>query len=259
LLASKVLVIDSDKAMARAISINLRARQYDAWSAQTGADGLVLAGRFKPDCVLLDPDLPDMNGLDAVSGLRGWSSVPIIVISHASGERDTVAALDAGADDYLTKPFGTSELFARLRARLRRSDRPEEFACVTTDHFTVDLGARRVTTIGGDVRLTPTEWRIIEVLVRNAGKVVTQRTLLREVWGEQYETETHYVRVYLAQIRRKLEPNPCEPRYFLTHHGIGLRFDSTRDQKPTDCRMSTTWMRPRNSWWISRTLPIELC
>jgi two-component system KDP operon response regulator KdpE len=223
---TKVLVIDCDAGMARALSINLRARRYDARSAETGRHGLVLAGRFHPDCVVLDPDLPDVNGLDTVWGLRGWSSVPIIIISDKLGEQEAVAALDAGADDYVTKPFGTSELFARLRALLRRSHRPQELARVITDHFTIDLAARRVTTIAGDVRLTPTEWRLIEVLVRNAGKVMTQQALLSLVWGSEYRTETHYLRVYMAQIRRKLEPNPGEPRYFLTHPGIGLRFDA---------------------------------
>jgi two-component system KDP operon response regulator KdpE len=176
--------------------------------------------------VILDPDLPDMDGLDVVAGLRGWSSVPIIVTSHRVGEHAAVAALDAGSDDYIRKPFGTGELFARLRALLRRSWRPEECATVVTDDFTVDLSARRVTTAAGDVGLTPTEWRLVELLVRNPGKVVSRRTLLREVWGIEYEAETNYLRVYLAQIRRKLEPNPREPRYFLTHHGLGLRFDN---------------------------------
>jgi two-component system KDP operon response regulator KdpE len=250
LLVIKVLVIDSDQAMVRALSINLRARGYDARSAETGGRGLVVAGRYHPDCVLLDPGVPDMNGLDAVAGLRGWSSVPIIIISRMSGEQDTVAALDAGADDYLAKPFGMSELFARLRALVRRSRRPDEVARVTTDHFTVDLSARRVTTVAGDVRLTPTEWRLIEVLVRNAGKVVTQQALLREVWGPEYETETHYLRVYLTQIRRKLEPNPCEPRYFLTHPGIGLRFD-----KETVGSVALDHHRPLQSWAAESAAP----
>ncbi len=222
---NRVLVIDNDQGMALALSINLRARRYDVRSARTGRDGLMLAGGFHPDCVVLDPDLPDMNGLDVVAGLRGWSSVPILVTSHRAAEQDAVAALDAGSDDYLRKPFGTGELFARLRALLRRSSRPEEFATVVTDDFTVDLAARRVTTVAGDVGLTPTEWRLVELLVRNSEKIVSQRTLLREVWGIEYEAETHYLRVYLAHIRRKLEPNPREPRYFLTHRGMGLRFD----------------------------------
>ncbi len=223
---TKVLVIDADEAMARALCINLRARQYDARAAATGCDGLVLAGRFHPDVVVLDFDLPDMNGLDVVSGLRGWSSVPIIVISQNDSELDKVGALDAGADDYVTKPFGMSELFARLRALLRRSRAEDERPSVATDDFTIDLAARRVTSASGDVRLTPTEWRLVEILVRNAGRVVTQRALLREVWGPSHETETQYLRVYLAQIRRKLEPTPAKPRYFLTHPGLGLRFEN---------------------------------
>ena len=178
---TKVLVIDSEAATGRALCINLRARKFDARHAQTGGDGLVMVGWYHPACVLLDPDLPDMHGFDVVSGLRGWSSVPIIVISQKCAEHDKVAALDAGADDYVTKPFGMSELFARSRALLRRSIQQPEHAVVTTDDFSIDLAARRVTTERGDVNLTPTEWRLVEVLVRNAGKVVTQLSLLAEV------------------------------------------------------------------------------
>ena len=167
-----------------------------------------------------------------IRGLRGWSSVPIIVLSVREREADKVAALDAGADDYVTKPFGMDELLARLRAALRRAAPAEEEAVVETPDFTVDLAAKRVTDDGGEVRLTPTEWQIVEVLVRNPGKLVTQRQLLQEVWGPQYDDETNYLRVYMAQIRRKLEPDPARPRYFITEPRMGYRFIGERDPPP---------------------------
>jgi two-component system KDP operon response regulator KdpE len=166
-----------------------------------------------------------MDGVDVIRGLRGWSSVPIIVLSVREAERDKVAALDAGADDYVTKPFGMDELLARLRAALRRAAPGEDEAIVETAHFAVDLAAKRVTTPAGEVRLTPTEWHVVEVLVRNAGKLVTQRQLLQEVWGPQYGTETNYLRVYLAQVRRKLEREPSRPKHYITEPGMGYRFE----------------------------------
>jgi two-component system KDP operon response regulator KdpE len=159
-----------------------------------------------------------------IRGIRGWSRVPIIVLSVRDREADKVAALDAGADDFVTKPFGMDELLARLRAALRRTTPAEEEAVVETEHFSVDLAAKRITTHDGEVKLTPTEWNLVEMLVRNAGKLVTQRQLLQEVWGPQYERETNYLRVYFAQIRRKLEPDPTRPRYFLTEARMGYRF-----------------------------------
>lgn len=230
----RVLVIDNDEAMARALCINLQARQYEARAAATGCDGLVLAGRSDADAVLLDFDLTDMSGLDVIAGLRGWSSVPIIVTSHKNSMLDTISALDAGADDYVTEPFGMGELFARLRALLRRSGRAEEPVSVATEDFTIDLVAKRVTTAIGDVHLSRTEWRLVEVLVRNVGRVVTQPTLLREVWGpSRPATKTQYLRVTIQRIRSKLEPLPCQPRYFLTHPGLGLRFSNN------DARLDT--------------------
>ena len=160
-----------------------------------------------------------------IRGLRGWTKVPILVLSVRETEAEKVSALDAGADDYVTKPFGMDELLARLRAALRRAAPAEEHAVVETPDFTVDLAAKRVRTEAGEVRLTPTEWHIVEVLVRNAGKLVTQRQLLQEVWGPQYEKETNYLRVYLAQIRSKLEPDPASPRYFVTEARMGYRFE----------------------------------
>ena len=165
-----------------------------------------------------------MDGIDVIRGLRGWTAVPIIVLSVREAERDKVAALDAGADDYVTKPFGMDELLARLRAALRRAAPADEEAEVVTPDFTVDLAAKRVTAAAGEVRLTPTEWAIVELLVRNPGRLVSQRQLLQSVWGPQYGTETNYLRVYLAQIRRKLEPDPSRPRYFVTEARMGYRF-----------------------------------
>ena len=222
---TRILAVDDEPQILRALATNLRARGYAVDLAGTGEAALVLAARKHPDLVILDLGLPGMDGVDVIRGLRGWSSVPIIVLSVREAERDKVAALDAGADDYVTKPFGMDELLARLRAALRRAAPGEDEAVVETAHFAVDLAAKRVTTPAGEVRLTPTEWHVVEVLVRNAGKLVTQRQLLQEVWGPQYGTETNYLRVYLAQIRRKLEPDPSRPRYFVTEARMGYRFE----------------------------------
>jgi two-component system KDP operon response regulator KdpE len=220
-----VLVIDDEPQIVRALVINLRARKYEVDAAHDGASALQLAAARHPDVVVLDLGLPDMDGVEVIRGLRGWTRVPILVLSARHTSDEKVQALDAGADDYVTKPFGMDELLARLRAALRRTAPAEEEAVVQTPHFTVDLAAKRVTTRDGEVRLTPTEWHIVEVLVRNAGKLVTQRQLLQEVWGPQYEKETNYLRVYLAQIRGKLEPNPARPRYFITEARMGYRFE----------------------------------
>jgi len=175
--------------------------------------------------LILDLGLPDMEGTDVIHGVRGWTSTPIIVLSVWDQEQQKVAALDAGADDYVTKPFGMDELLARLRAAVRRSAPAPDEPVVTTPDFTVDLAAKRVTRDGdGDVRLTPTEWQLLEILVRNRGRLVTQRQLLQEVWGPAYESESNYLRVYVAQLRRKLEPEPSRPRYLLTDPGMGYRF-----------------------------------
>ena len=222
---SRILVVDDEPQLLRALGTNLRARGYDVDLAPTGEEALVLAARTHPDLVVLDLGLPGIDGTEVIRGLRGWTSIPIIVLSVRETEGDKVAALDAGADDYVTKPFGMDELLARLRAALRRATPGDEEATVETEHFIVDLGAKRVTTATGEVRLTPTEWHIVEVLVRHPGKLVTQRQLLQQVWGPQYEKETNYLRVYLAQIRQKLEPDPARPRYFITEARMGYRFE----------------------------------
>jgi two-component system KDP operon response regulator KdpE len=223
---TRVLVVDDDRALARALAINLGARSYEVDVALTGTDALARAAREAPDVVVLDLGLPDMEGLEVLRVLRGRTSVPVLVLSARAEQAEKVAALDAGADDYVTKPFGMDELLARLRAAVRRgAPVAEDLPVVATAHFTVDLPARRVTTESGEVRLTPTEWHLLEALVRSPGRLVTQRSLLREVWGPAYEKETHYLRVYLAQLRRKLEPDPSHPVHLITEAGMGYRFE----------------------------------
>jgi two-component system, OmpR family, KDP operon response regulator KdpE len=222
---TRVLVVDDEPQIRRALGINLRARGYDVDLAESGEEALELAARHHPDVVVLDLGLPGIGGVEVIEGLRGWSRVPVIVLSVRDSEADKVAALDAGADDYVTKPFGMDELLARLRAALRRTVPAEEEALVETPDFVIDLVSKRVVRGDEEIRLTPTEWQIIEVLVRSRGRLVAQRQLLQEVWGPQYETETNYLRVFMAQIRRKLEPDPSRPRYFVTEPGMGYRFE----------------------------------
>jgi len=225
-------VIDDEEPILRALRINLTARQYEVSTATDGTSGLAAMARDRPDVLILDLGLPDMDGTEVIRGVRGWATTPIIVLSAWGQESQKVAALDAGADDYVTKPFGMNELLARLRAAVRRgAPAPDEPVLVTPD-FTVDLAAKRVTRGDADVRLTPTEWSLLEILVRNAGRLVTQRQLLREVWGPQYETEGNYLRVYLAHLRRKLEPDPSRPRYLHTEPGMGYRFEPGAAARP---------------------------
>jgi len=221
---TRVLVIDDEGSILRALRINLTARKYEVVTAADGTSGLAAMARVRPDVLILDLGLPDMDGADVIKGIRGWTSTPIIVLSAAGQESTKVAALDAGADDYITKPFGMDELLARLRAAVRRASPAPDEPVVGTADFTVDLAAKRVARDGADVQLTPTEWGLLEVLVRNRGRLVTQRQLLQEVWGEQYQTEGNYLRVYMAHLRRKLEPDPSRPRYLLTEPGMGYRF-----------------------------------
>jgi two-component system KDP operon response regulator KdpE len=225
---TRVLIVDDEPQLLRALSINLRARKYDVHTAATGADALRIAASHPPDLVILDLGLPDMDGTEVVAGLRGWTSVPILVLSGRTDSADKVDALDAGADDYVTKPFGMDELLARLRAMARRGttdagDQP----VVHLDLATVDLADRRVTRRpdGEDVRLTPTEWHLLEALLRNPGKLMSQRQLLDEVWGAGYENAQGNLRVYMAQLRRKLEADPARPRHLLNEPGMGYRFE----------------------------------
>ncbi len=221
---TRVLVIDDEAPILRALKINLTARKYEVSTAADGASGLEAMARDRPDVLILDLGLPDMDGTEVIRGVRGWTSTPIIVLSAWGQESQKVAALDAGADDYVTKPFGMDELLARLRAAVRRASPAPDEPVVAAGDFTVDLAAKRVTRGGRDVRLTPTEWQLLEVLVRNSGRLVSQRQLLHEVWGPGYETEGNYLRVFVAQLRRKLESDPSRPRYLLTEAGMGYRF-----------------------------------
>jgi two-component system, OmpR family, KDP operon response regulator KdpE len=221
---TRVLVIDDEPSILRALRINLTARNYQVSTASDGASGLAAVSRERPDAVILDLGLPDMDGTEVIHGVRGWSSTPIIVLSVWGAEHQKVAALDAGADDYVTKPFGMDELLARLRAAVRRAVPAPDEPVVSTPGFTVDLATKRVTRDGADVRLTPTEWQLLEILVRNRGRLVTQKQLLHDVWGPAYGSESNYLRVYVAQLRRKLEPEPSRPRYLLTEPGMGYRF-----------------------------------
>jgi two-component system, OmpR family, KDP operon response regulator KdpE len=221
---SKILVIEDEAPLRRALRIFLEAHDYAVVLAASGREGLDLAAREHPDVVILDLGLPDMDGVSVAAALRGWSTVPIVVLSARDAEPVKVAALDAGADDYVTKPFGMNEFLARLRAALRRAAPTEQERVITTQDFEIDLGAKQIKRNGSELHLTPTEWQIVEVLSRQRGKLVTQQQLLQQVWGPQYERETHYLRIYMSQIRRKLEPDPSRPRYFITEPGMGYRF-----------------------------------
>jgi two-component system KDP operon response regulator KdpE len=229
---NRVLVVDDEPQIVRALRINLRARSYEVYTAATGTDALTIAASHPPDLVILDLGLPDIDGLEVIQGLRGWSLAPIIVLSGRTDSTDKVQALDAGADDYLTKPFGVDELLARMRAVTRRSGAADAPPTVSFGDVTVDLAAKRVTKTGPggptEVRLTPTEWHLLEVLVRSPGKLLSHRHLLREVWGPGYENAQGNLRLYMAQLRRKLEVDPARPVHLLTEPGMGYRFEPER-------------------------------
>jgi two-component system, OmpR family, KDP operon response regulator KdpE len=220
---TRILVVDDDPQILRALRINLRARGYEVDLAADGQSALKTAAAHPPDLVVLDLGLPDLDGNDVIRGLRGWSTVPIIVLSGRAEGTDKVGALDAGADDYITKPFGVDELLARIRAVTRRAH-PQDAGppTATIGRYTIDLGDHTIDP--ADFRLTPTEWQLLEQLVRNPGKLITQRQLLHEIWGPQYSTETNYLRQYMARLRRKLEDDPTRPRHLLTEPGMGYRF-----------------------------------
>jgi two-component system KDP operon response regulator KdpE len=225
---SKILVVDDEPGLAHALAITLRASGWDVTTAGDGASAISAAASRSPDVILLDLGLPDMSGLDVITAVRGWSRVPIVVLSARQHGEDKVDALDAGADDYVTKPFAMNELLARLRAALRRSAAPADTdeAVIVAGALTIDLARRRVLRDGTEVRLSPTEWSMLEVLVRNRGRMVGRRQLLQEVWGPGYSDETHYLRVYSAQLRRKLEDDPAHPRHIVTQPGMGYIFET---------------------------------
>lgn len=221
---NSILVVDDDQHLLKALRITLQAHGYTVEVAADGEAALLAASRNPPQLVVLDLGLPDMDGAAVLRELRRWSSAPVLVLSARHGSSDKVDALDAGADDYITKPFGLEELLARLRALLRRAPEASGPSTVDTAEFSVDLGRRMVTRNGEPVRLTPTEWSILELLVRNPGKLITQQQILASVWGPAYEKEANYLRVYMAQLRRKLEADTGNPRHLLTEAGVGYRF-----------------------------------
>ena len=221
---TRVLVVDDEPQILRALRINLRVRDYEVHVASTGAEALEVAGRYPPDLVILDLGLPDLDGVEVIQGLRGWTKAPIIVLSGRADSVDKVEALDAGADDYVTKPFGVEELLARMRAAVRRTGTAEDLPRIRFGALVIDLAAKRVIRDGEDIRLTPTEWHLLEVLLRNPGKLLSRNQLLTEVWGPGYADATGNLRLYMAQLRRKLEPDPARPRWLITEPGMGYRY-----------------------------------
>jgi two-component system, OmpR family, KDP operon response regulator KdpE len=251
---TRVLVVDDEPQILRALRINLRVREYEVHVAATGAEALKMASRYPPDLVILDLGLPDLDGVEVIGGLRGWTKAPIIVLSGRADSTDKVEALDAGADDYITKPFGVEELLARMRAAVRRTGAAEDVPRIKLGDLVIDLAAKRVTrqaavpaagapargspARGGpastaappdDIRLTPTEWHLLEVLLRNPGKLLSRNQLLTEVWGPGYADATGNLRLYMAQLRRKLEPDPARPRWLITEPGMGYRYQPSPD------------------------------
>ncbi|WP_314175064.1 response regulator [Streptomyces winkii] len=225
---TRVLVVEDEIQLVRALEINLKARKYEVAAARDGATALRTASERPPDVVLLDLGLPDMDGIEVIRGLRSWTRMPILVVSARQTSDEKVEALDAGADDYIPKPFSMDELLARLRAASRRAEAggpADHSAIIATEEFTVDLRAKKVDRRGKDVRLTPTEWHLLEMLILNRGRMVSQMRLLKEVWGPTYGTQANYLRVYMAQLRRKLEADPAHPRHLITAPGMGYRFE----------------------------------
>ena len=219
-----VVLIEDEPQIRRFLRAVLPSQGIELFEADTGQRGLVEVGLRRPDVVVLDLGLPDINGVEVVRRLREWSEVPVIILSARSDEADKVAALDAGADDYLTKPFGVGELLARLRVAMRRAARASDGSHLfTAGPIKVDLNARRVEVSGEVVHLTPLEYRLLSMLVRHAGKVLTHRHLLKEIWGPSHVDDSHYLRIYMAQLRRKLEADPAQPRYLITEPGVGYR------------------------------------
>lgn len=222
---TRVLVVEDEPRLLRALEINLRAHGYACVTAVDGETALSAVVEHHPDIVVLDLGLPDLDGVEVIRRIRGWSQVHVIVLSARHGSQDKVEALDAGADDYVTKPFGLDELLARLRAAARRAGVEASAPVVVTEHFTLDAGARRAVRDGEEIRLTPTEWKIMDRLIAQPGQLVSQQQLLLDVWGPAYAKDVQYLRVYLAQLRKKLEPDPGHPRYFVTESGMGYRFE----------------------------------
>ena len=220
---ARILVVDDEEQILKLLRVALTSHGYQVAEAVTGEQGLAKAAVYRPDVIILDLGLPDMDGLEVVQKLRDWSRVPVIVLSAREQENDKIVALDAGADDYLTKPFGMGELLARIRAAIRHAAGAGDEPVLTFNDLTVDMACRRVTVAGEEIKLTPTEYDLIKHLVLHAGKVLTHRQLLRTVWGPFYENDTHYLRVYIGQLRRKIENDPARPRHIITEPGVGYR------------------------------------
>jgi two-component system KDP operon response regulator KdpE len=220
----KILIADDDPQIIRALRVTLGAQGYEIVTASDGASALSQAIAHHPDVVMLDLGMPKLNGIEVIQGLRGWSQVPILVVSGRTGAADKVDALDAGADDYVTKPFSMDELLARIRALTRRVVASPDEPTTSFGDTVVDFSARTVTSATGPVRLTPTEWRLLELLVQNPGKLITREAMLQQVWGPNHSRDTGYLRLYMAQLRKKLEPVPASPQYLVTAQGMGYRF-----------------------------------
>jgi two-component system KDP operon response regulator KdpE len=219
----RILIVDDEPQICKLLRVSLGAHGYNLEEAENGQEGISRAAVFKPDLIILDLGLPDMDGKEVIVRVREWSQSPIIVLSARDQEREKVQALDAGADDYITKPFGVGELMARIRVSLRRAAHAEDEPIVTCGDLAVDFALRRVTVAGREVKLTPTEYELMRVLIQHAGKVLTHRQLLKTVWGTSYNEDTHYIRVYIGQLRRKIEENPTQPKYIITESGVGYR------------------------------------
>jgi len=221
----RILIADDDPQFLRALRITLGARGYEVLLARDGQHALEMAIDHKPDIILLDLGMPRLDGVQVIEAVRGWAAAPILVISGRSGSAEKVEALDAGADDYVTKPFSMDELLARIPVLTRRigQDEVDEEPIVAFGSVWVDLAAHTVTRDGANVRLTPTEWRVLELLIRNEGRLVTRQTMLSQVWGSAHVTDTGYLRLYISQLRKKLEPEPSRPRYLITDAGMGYR------------------------------------
>ena len=225
----KILIADDDPQIVRALRITLRASGYDVIAAADGATAIQAAIEQKPDLYMIDLGMPNLDGVEVITAVRGWSTAPILVVSGRTGSADKVEALDAGADDYVTKPFAIDELLARIRALGRRGApaevAPGEAATVSFGSVTVDLVAHTIRRDGAPVHLTPTEWQLLEILIRNAGRLVTRQTILTQVWGSEHVTDTGYLRLYMSQLRKKLEDDPAAPKHLLTEQGMGYRFE----------------------------------
>ena len=219
----RVLVIDDEPQIRKLLKVSLGAHGYDVHESMSGMDSVVQAADIKPDLVILDLGLPDIDGKEVVRRLREWSDVPILILTARDQEKEKIDALDAGADDYITKPFSIGELLARMRVSVRRSAHVGEDPVIQCGDLSIDLAQRRVMVDAQEIKLTPTEYDIIKILAQNAGKVLTHRQLLKAVWGDTYSDDTHYIRVYIGQLRRKIEPNPTQPRYIVTESGVGYR------------------------------------